>query len=193
MSLSRSQAREQISGEQPDMPDIDSFSEAIGEFKEQFPGKGEASRELSNRFGVSRRTAQRWIKTGKLSTRTAGGRSKAANVQNAANEARKAAARRRAAAKVRQARTLRVGVIQVYYRSDGPGHGAALEGERTPGELSVSAERMGALADAIESGDPEAIEQAMEHATLAAYFDSDTGDPDSYPIGIDEYDSWDFS
>jgi len=156
----------------------DSFTSAVNAIKAQFEGtRGGASKHIAETYGVSRRTAQRWL-TGKgPATRTSAGRATRAQVV----EDTKA---RRAAQRLRQAGAIRVGKIEVEY------HGRP-EGERfIPGDVIELDGGIRAMfneaADAIEADpDSEEARDALSDATVYGYVSAAGDDPDGNPPPVD--------
>lgn len=147
-----------------------------------------ASRVLADRFGVSQRTAQRWLK----GEQRPGGKSGTARAAEAEQRITRAVDRNRSAARhVRGAQTVHVGTVFLRVSKD--------YGPRNVGDLRVTPDMRAELdrvADLIEAGELDAADRAMQGVILTGYFGKgNVGSRMAHEsMGIDDYgDLFDFS
>lgn len=147
-----------------------------------------ASRALADRFGVSQRTAQRWLK----GEQRPGGKAGTAPAREAERKITRSVNRPRAAARhIRGAQTIHVGTV--YLRA------SSKSGPRNVGDLRVTPDMRAELdrvADLIEAGDLDAADRAMQGVILTGYFRTSNvgGRKADQNMGVDSYDDmFDFS
>ena len=157
------------------------WKEAVDAIRDAHPGKGEASKYLMDAYGVSRRTAQKWLK-GEQAPSDRGGRKSAV-------AADKRAARRIAANQMRRAKVVAAGKVQVVSKSD-----LKSAGTRNVGVVQITARARQLLdqaAAALESGADEQAGQLASDAIMNAYGASkgDTGGQVAGALEINEWSS----
>lgn len=141
-----------------------------------------ASRAIADRFGVSQRTAQRWLK----GTQRPGGRASTRKARELEQRITQAVDRPRAAARhIREAQTIHVG--KVYLRA------SSKSGPRNVGDLRVTPDMRAELdrvADLIEAGNLDAADLAMQGVILTGYFRTANvgGRKADQDMGVDSYD-----
>jgi hypothetical protein len=136
-----------------------SFAEAINVLRDR------GSQWLADTFGVSRRTAQRWLAGTQQPGNTEAGRARRQAVMRTPISA--ATRRRLAAAALRRARTLSVGKIKVATKSTGKPAGS-----RSIGTVLVDAEarvELDEVADLLDAGEIGDAELAMSECVLGLY------------------------
>lgn len=138
------------------------WRDAVDAVRQALPGKGAASAYLADKYGVSRRQAQRWL-AGKGTPDVKSGRRDA--VRNDA-----VAARKRAADRMRSAKVIAAGKVPVQAKSSGKGAGA-----RNVGVVAVTPAVHRLLTQAaanLESGNTAEAGQAVSDAIMRAYGES---------------------
>lgn len=159
------------------------WRDAVEAIKAAMTARGQASRYLADRYGVSRRTAQKWLKGDQAPAVRGGTRGKVQGDRNASLKI--------AADKMRNARGLAVGKVQVIDKSKGNP-----AGNRNVGVVAVDPQMRQELATAaelLEAGMVEQAQQIVSDAIMGGYGQARGGNRetargaleiDDYPGGI---------
>lgn len=141
-----------------------------------------ASRAIADRFGVSQRTAQHWLK----GDQRPGGKAGTAPAREAERKITQSVDRNRAAARhFRAAQTIHVGTVHL--------RASSKSGPHNVGDLRVTPDMRAELdraADLIERGELDAADRAMQGVILTGWFGVPHvgGRKADQSMGVDSYD-----